>query len=33
MDARRPQNIGDVFGIIDPIKLVFEFGGISIWTR
>src|SRR5215470_17465066 len=27
MDARRLQNIGDVFGIIDAIELVFEFGG------
>src|SRR5437870_369887 len=27
MDARRLENIGDVFGIVDPIKLVFEFGG------
>jgi len=27
MDARRLQNIGDVFGIVDAIELVFEFGG------
>src|SRR5919204_560041 len=27
MDAWRLQNIGDVFGIIDAIELIFEFSG------